>query len=108
MNRVALKILKTVAKQREVSLAAAIRMTKPKHKNHLDQYPLAILLEEGYLGVTITHAPATGAEEMREFSLATTLHMFSLPKNANGETSYCGVESSGSIDPEEPVGILES
>ena len=74
MNHVALKILKRVARDGQVSLAAAIRMAKPRHKNHLDHYPLALLLEEGYLGVTITHTPPTGAEKMREFSLATTLH----------------------------------
>jgi hypothetical protein len=100
MNRVALEILKRVTKHGEVSLAAAIRMAKPRHKSHLDQYPLALLLEAGYLGSTIAHTPPTGAEEMREFSLATTLHMFTLPKNADGETHYGGTKSSGSIDPE--------
>jgi len=100
MNRVALRILKMVAKRGEVSLAAAIRMATPNHLDHLDQYPLALLLEDGYLGVTINHTPPTGAEEMREFSLATMLHMFNLSKDADGVIHYLGIKSSGSIDPE--------
>lgn len=93
------RILKAVAKHGELSLDAAIRLAKPCHRNHIDQYPLALLLEEGYVGMTITHTPPAGAEEMREFSLATTLHMFSLPKDAQREVHYLGITSSGSIDP---------
>ena len=37
---------------------------------------------------------------MREFSLATTLHMFALPKNERGEVHYLNVISTESIDPE--------
>ena len=72
----------------------------PCHRDHLDQYPLALLLEDGYLGVTINHTPPTAGEEMREFSLATMLHMFTLPKDADGVIHYLGIKSSGSIDPE--------
>lgn len=99
MNGSARRILKAIAKNGELSLDAAIRLATPRHLNHVDQYPLALLIEEGYTGVTITHTPPSGAEEMREFSLATTLHMFSLPKNEHGEVHYLGITSSGSIDP---------
>src|SRR5207253_696942 len=99
MNRVALKILKMVEKRGEVSLATAVGMARLRHKDHLDQYPLALLLEDGYLGVTINHTPPKGAEEMREFSLATTLYMLTLPKDADGVVHYRGIESRGSIDP---------
>lgn len=34
------------------------------------------------------------------FSLATMLHMFTLPKDAGGAIHYLGIKSSGSIDPE--------
>lgn len=98
MNRVALRILKRVAKQGEVSLASAIRMAAPRHRNHLDQYPVALLLEDGYLGFTIRHIPPEGAEEMREFSLATTLHMFTLARGSNGSIQYLGIRSSGGLD----------
>jgi len=108
MNGVALRILKNVAKQGDVSLAAAIRMAKPRHRDHLDQYPLALLLESGYLGVTINHIPPNGAEEMREFSLATALHMFTLPKNSSGVIHYLGIKSSGSIDPEKARVFLKA
>ena len=99
MNSSALRIIKEVAKSGEVSLDEAIRLAEPCHRSHLDQYPLALLLEEGYLGMTINHNPPSGAEAMREFSLATTLHMFSLPKNERGEVHYLGITSTGGIDP---------
>jgi hypothetical protein len=101
MNHTALKILKTVAKRGELTLATALGMARRRHKNHLDQYPLALLLEDGYLGITIKHTPPEGAEDMREFSLATTLHMFTLPRDANGVVNYRGVKSSGDINPAE-------
>ena len=100
MNGVSLRILKAVAKRGEVSLAAAIAMATPHHGDHVDQYPLALLLEDGFLGITINHTPATGAEEMREFSLARMLYMFTLPKNGEGAIHYQGIRSSGSINSE--------
>lgn len=100
MDAVALRILKAVAQRGEVSLAAAIRMASSRHKDHLDQYPLALLLEDGYLGATIKNTPPDGAEEMREFSLATTLHMFGLGKDASGAVEYLGIRSTGTVDPE--------
>lgn len=99
MNGIAVRLLKEVAKSGEVSLADAIRLARPKHKDHRDQYPLALLLEEGYLGMTVNHSPPPGVEKMREFSLATTLHMFSLPKNAHGDVEYLGIISTGGLDP---------
>jgi hypothetical protein len=95
-----LRILREVEKFGEVSLAAAIRLGQTRLRSHLDQYPLALLLEDGYLGMTINHSPPSGAEAMREFSLATTLHMFCLPKDERGEVHYLGIVSTGSIDPE--------
>jgi hypothetical protein len=90
MNGIAVRILKEVAKSGEVSLADAIRLARPGHKDHGDQYPLALLLEKGYLGMTLNHRPPAGVEKMREFSLATTLHRtcLSLPKNEHGDVHY--------------------
>jgi len=99
MNGIVLRILKKVAKSGQVSLADAIRLARHHHKDHRDQYPLALLLEEGYLGMTVNHSPPAGAEKMREFSLATTLHMFSLPKNEHGDVHYHGIVSTGSMEP---------
>ena len=62
MNAVAFRILKEVAKNGEVSLATAIQLAELRHPTHLDQYPLAMLVEEGYLGMTIKHTPPPGAE----------------------------------------------
>jgi hypothetical protein len=83
-------------------------MAPSRHKNHLDQYPLALLLEDGYLGVTVNYTPPPGAEEMREFALAKTLHMFTLPKGADGVVHYSGIRSSGSMDPEKQSVFLKA
>jgi hypothetical protein len=99
MNSIALRILKKVAKSGEVSLADAIQPARPRHKDHRDQYPLALLLEEGYLGMTVNHSSQTGTEKMREFTLATTLHMFSIPKNEHGDVQYRGNISTGGLEP---------
>jgi len=98
MDRISLRILKKVARSGEIPLADAIRLARPRYKNHLDQYPLALLLEEGYLGMTVNHNPPLGAETMREFSVAITLHTFSLPKNASGDVHYLGNVSTGALD----------
>ena len=84
MDGSARRILRSVAKHGELSLDAAIRLATKRHRNHVDQYPLALLIEEGFIGSTVTHTPPRGAEEMREFSLATTLHMHLLPENEQG------------------------
>jgi hypothetical protein len=97
MNRVALNILKAVEKRERSHLPRPFGMAKPRHKDHLDQYPLALLLEGGYLGVTIHHTPPIGAEQMREFSWATTLHMLTLPKESDGVVRYLEIESRKSM-----------
>jgi hypothetical protein len=98
MNRSTLRILKKVARRGELSLEQTIRIGHKRGGDHRDQYPLALLLEEHYLGMTINHTPPHGAHEMREFSLAITLHMFLLPADANNMVSYLGIRSSGSLD----------
>lgn len=108
MNSTALRILKKVAKSGEVSLADAIRLARHHHKDHRDQYPLALLLEEGYLGMTVNHGPPTGTEKMREFTLANTLHIFSIPKNERGEVQYHGISSTGALDPKDESVFLRA
>jgi hypothetical protein len=108
MNGVALKILQNVAKSGEVSLADAVRLAQPHHKDHRDQYPLALLIEEGYLGMTVNHSPPAGAEKMREFTLAKTLHMFSIAKNERGDVQYHGISSTGSLDPKDESVFLRA
>jgi hypothetical protein len=99
MEGVATRILKELRTECEISLERAVGLATKRHGNHLDQYPLALLIEEGYVGVTIDHTPPSGADRMREFSLATALHMFGLAKDEKGERRYLGITSSGSIDP---------
>ena len=99
MDGTAFRILKLVAASGEIPLATAIRLAKPRHKNHVDQYPLSLLIEEGYLGTTINHDSPPGFEKMREFDLAMRLHMFSLPKGDDGDVHYLGILSRGNLDP---------
>jgi hypothetical protein len=80
-------------------LEEAIRLGHKHGSDHRNQYPLALLLEEHYLGMTINHTPPSDFGSMREFSLAITLHMFLLPTDAGGMVSYLGIRSSGSLDP---------
>jgi hypothetical protein len=94
------QILKAVAKTGEIPLLAALLLPKATHRNHLDQYALALLIEEGYVGCTINYSPPEGFEEMLEFALAITLHMFTLQAGEDGFVTYLGIRSSGSIKPE--------
>lgn len=99
MNRNALRILGRVARHGEMSLDRAIRMSHKRGADHRSQYPLALLLEEHYLGMTINYTPPEGFDRMREFALAITLHMYMVPADASGIVSYQGVRSSGGLDP---------
>lgn len=104
MTSVGFRLLKKVAKRGELSLRDAIELPKAP-RDHTAQYPLALLIEEGYLGSTLDHQPPPGAENMREYSLAVSLHMFTLPKDSNGAVHYHGVPwppgvtSQGNVDP---------
>lgn len=104
MTSVAFRLIKKVAKSGELSLKDAIEFPKSL-PDHTAQYPLAMLIEEGYLGSTLNHQPPAGAEKSREYSLAVSLHMFTLPKDSSGTVHYSGVvspygvRSHGSVDP---------
>ena len=95
------KILSTISTRKEITLEEALSISPKSHGNHLDQYPLALLLEEGYIGSTTKHTPPEGAEDSREYTQALTLHMFTLAKDDNGVTEYLGVKSYGSMLPED-------
>lgn len=108
MNSSALRILRKVARDGDMSLADAIALADSTHGDHRDQYPLAMLLEGEYLGMTITHTPPTGAEKMREYSIATTLHMFRIQKRGDGSVEYRGIVSTGSIEPKQERVFLKA
>jgi hypothetical protein len=99
MNRNALRILARVAKEAEVSLDDAIRMGHKRGDDHRNQYPLALLLEEHYLGMTISYTPPDGFDLMREFALAITLHMYLLPADTGGVVSYLGIRTARMLEP---------
>jgi hypothetical protein len=94
-----LRILVQVARKGELSLDEVIRIGHKRDVDHRSQYPLALLLEEHYLGMTINYTPPNGFDLMREFALAITLHMYLLPPDASGVVDYLGIRSSGSLDP---------
>lgn len=99
MIGVATKILKEVSKTGEISLDIALSMSNGKTQSHTDQYPLAMLLEEDYLGISIDNKPPKNIERMRELDTAIFLHMFTLPKNKDGEIHYMDIISRGGIVP---------
>ena len=99
MRRGTLRILDEVARHGEVSLDQAVRLGQKRGGDHRNQYPLALLLEGRYLGMTITYTPPDWFDLMREFALAITLHMYLLPSDTSGVISYLGIQSTGSLDP---------
>jgi hypothetical protein len=100
MRGIARKLLRTVEKEGEISLAKALALASSKISDHRRQYPLALLLQEGYLGGTVHGDPANGPDYSPEYTNAQFLHMLTLPKDENGKVHYMGVRSSGSLDPE--------
>lgn len=99
MNGTALKILRAVAKRGELPLSEAIELGRKNFSTHRDQYPLALLIEEEYLGCTLKHTPPPGAEKMREFTNAMMLHSFTVPPDQDGVRHYLDTQSTGGIDP---------
>jgi len=97
MNSAALRILKSVAKHGDMAIEDVVRLAPRRHLDHRDQYPLAALVEEEYLGLTITCPAPEGGEKMREFNLAISMHLESLPRSVDGKAEYRGVELSGNI-----------
>jgi hypothetical protein len=73
-----------------------------------------LLIEEGYIGSTLDRQPPTGAEKVREYSLAVSLHVFSFPKDSSGVVHYLGanmpqgVRSSGNVDPDQERVFLKA
>jgi len=102
------KILKEVAKKGEIPMSVALQLNDGKTKSHIDQYPLALLLEDGYLGISISTSHPDGFENMRELNEAINLHMYTLPKNEKGDIEYMGSTSRGSINPEDERVFLKA
>jgi hypothetical protein len=105
MKRNGLYILARVAKRGEVPLDEAIQMAHGRGGDHRDQYPLALLLEAHYLGMTINYSPPEGAELMREYALAITLHMYLRPPEAEGGHTLHGCHDDRRARSEEREGV---
>lgn len=104
MNKLSLKILNDVAKTGELPLLDALTIGAGRFRDHRDQFPLALLIQDEYLGFSLARVHLPNTELMREFTLAVELHMFTLPKDASGIATYTHpatktVKSSGAIDP---------
>lgn len=75
MTSVAFRLLKKVAKRGELSLKDAIEFPKAP-LDHTAQYPLALLIEEGYLGSTLDHQPPVWSrKDARVFSRGFPSHV---------------------------------
>jgi hypothetical protein len=74
MNGPTLRLLRQIARRYDITLEEALGLCPRRHRDFRDQYPLAMLIEGEYVGVTLEHIPPKGAEKMREFSQATLFH----------------------------------
>jgi hypothetical protein len=95
VDRTATRILKALRKRGEVSVYDAVRLARSRHRNHVDQYPLAVLLDEGYVGMSISLAPIPHMDPV--LSLAVGLHIWRLRKKAE-PVEYLGITSTGGFD----------
>lgn len=97
MHGDATKILKVLSKNSEITLERAMTLASTNFKDHRRFYPLALLLEEGYVGATVGNGDKGAAPEL---SYATFLYMLTLPKDESGATNYMGMRSTGGIKAE--------
>lgn len=88
MNDISIKILREVAKTGELPLADALKFGAGRFGDHRDQYSLAMLVQDEYVGVTVSRKDPPDTELMREFNLAIFLHTFALPKDKDGVIVY--------------------
>lgn len=105
MKFISLKILKYVAKKGDVPLTKAINLCGKRTKNHKEQYPLALLISEEFLGITVPFPEIKNTEKMPEFMGAISLYMNRLERDDNGEVEYNGITLSGSSFDKERVFI---
>lgn len=105
MQSNSLKILKHVAKNGDITLKEAINLRGKKIKNHKEQYPLALLICEEFIGTTVPFPTMDGTEKMPEFMGTIFLHMNRLERDNNGNIKYKGITSSGCSFNEETVFI---
>lgn len=95
MKLKSLKILKYVAKHGEVTVGDVTNLSKMKPKHHREQYPFAVLISEGLIGISVKLAHLEGAEEMPELTAAQLLHISRLDPDENNQTKYETITTTG-------------
>ncbi|PCH98212.1 MAG: hypothetical protein COB76_07230 [Alphaproteobacteria bacterium] len=105
MRRVSLKILKYIAKHGEISLKEAVNLSSKKPKIHKEQYALALLISDEFIGMSVPFPTMKGTEKMPELMGAYFLHMNRLEEDKNGEVKYEGITQSGANFDKEKVFI---
>lgn len=105
MKPVSLKILKHIAKYGEISLKEAVNLCSKKPDSHKEQYALALLISEEFIGMSVPFPHMEGTEKMPEFMGALFLHMNRLKKDENGNVIYEGITQSGANFDKERVFI---
>jgi len=95
MKQKTYRLLKRVSKEGELPLNEAMLLCARKINGHKDLYPLALLVESGYLGLTYNITPPENAEEMREFVMARYFYMNLLPRDGDGTVTYEGMKMNG-------------
>lgn len=92
MDSVSLRVLKSVAKHRELSLRDCVAMLPKKTGDHLDLYPLASLIKRGLVDLYMT-MNGDHLNKINEMELAISIHCHL--ESEKGVTEYLGRRFSG-------------
>jgi hypothetical protein len=103
------RILYFLAKTGEASIRNTVEAAGSKSKDHMAVYPLALLVEAGFLGLTFEPALTPGAEaKMREDGVARILHVLMIDPDDDGITRYEKIQSWGSMNADTERAYLKS
>ena len=94
MKSESLKILKYVAKHGEVTVEDVTNLSKKEPKHHREQYPLAVLISEEFIGISV-NTEFEGTENMPELTAAQLLHISRLEPDEKNQTRYGTITTTG-------------
>jgi hypothetical protein len=100
MDSVSLRVLKSVAKHRELSLRECATMLPKKTNDHLDFYPLASLIKRGLVDLYMT-MNGDQLSKINEMELAISIHCHL--ESEKWVTEYLGRRFSGGSFGDEKV-----
>ncbi|HKL04412.1 MAG TPA: hypothetical protein VJ929_01200 [Roseovarius sp.] len=96
LDKASSNILSRFADRPEMSVEDALQMVCADPSGPHDFYPLALLVEAKLLGLTYNISVPEGAENMREYAVAKSLYIETLPRSKDGSVTYDGCTVDGS------------